>query len=313
MAEGLLVIFILASHLFVSGVLSGSILTIENKCDQTIWPVIFSWQSNLSTSGFALRAGEARALQAPSSWYDLILARTLCSTDTTGNFSCATGDCQSGNVKCLWSYGWSAVTYVYFRIGDGGVNSYTISVEYGYNLPLTVIPSHSSEQCRVKHSSGSETCFAAGCMVDLNKTCPNDLDLFTGGKQIGCISSCLKYGTREICCSHDFKSKQKCKPTMYTRNFERDCPLAYSYLFNDNNSTLTCPDSTDFVVTFCPSSVPNITSEEHNKNSMAPLAGPKHNSLRKFKPILGSAALAVFIIIIVVIVVMVKAKNARKK
>ncbi|ESQ55582.1 hypothetical protein EUTSA_v10024677mg [Eutrema salsugineum] len=297
MAERLLVMFILASHLFVSGVFSGSILTIENKCDQTIWSVIFSWQSNLSTSGFALRAGEARVLQARSSWYGLISARTLCSTDTTGNFSCATGDCQSGNMDCPGAYDWSAVTYVYFRIGDGGVSSYTISVEYGYNLPLKVVPSKSSR-----------TCIAAGCMVDLNKTCPDDLDLFTDGKQIGCISACRKYNTREICCTHDFKSKQKCKPTIYTRNFERDCPLAYSYAYNDNNSTLTCPDSTDFVVTFCPSSVPNNT-----RNSMAPLAGRKHNSLRKFKPILGGSAALAVLIIIVATVVMVRAKNAKRK
>ena len=231
-----------------AGVLSGSILTIENKCNQTVWPVIFSYDSNLSTTGFVLRSGEARVLQAPSSWYGLISARTLCSTNSSGYFSCATGDCESGFIECPGSYPWSAVTYVYFRIDHGGVSSYRITVEHGYNLPLLVVP-----------SQPSQTCISAGCLVDLNKTCPEDLGFFTGGKQIGCISACKKYNTKEICCTNDFRSKQRCKRTMYTKNFEQACPLAYSYAFEDNNSTIRCPNSTDFVVTFCPSSIPNST------------------------------------------------------
>ncbi|KAF3590592.1 hypothetical protein DY000_02026836 [Brassica cretica] len=213
MAKKLLLIVLLASHLFVSRVLSGSILTIENNCNQTVWPVIFSYDSNLSTTGFPLRSGEARILQAPSSWFGLISARTLCSTNSSGSFSCATGDCESGIIECPGTYKWSAVTYVYFRIDNGGVNSYTINVERGYNLPLLVVP-----------SQPSQTCITAGCLVDLNKTCPEDLGLFTGGKQIGCSSACQKYDTKEICCTHDFRSKQRCKTTMYTHNFEQALP-----------------------------------------------------------------------------------------
>ncbi|CAN7118788.1 unnamed protein product [Brassica rapa subsp. narinosa] len=297
MAKKLVLIVLLASHLFVSGVLSGSILTIENKCNQTVWPVIFSYDSNLSTTGFVLRSGEARVLQAPSSWYGLISARTLCSTNSSGYFSCATGDCESGFIECPGSYSWSAVTYVYFRMDHGGVSSYTITVEHGYNLPLVVVP-----------SQPSQTCISAGCLVDLNKTCPEDLGFFTGGKQIGCISACRKYNTKEICCTNDFRSKQRCERTMYTKNFEQACPLTYSYAFEDNNSTMTCPKSTDFVLTFCPSSIPNNT-----RSSMSPFAGPKNNSKGKLKPILGGSSALAVLIIAVAVVVMVRAKNARRK
>lgn len=235
-----------------AGVLSGSsILTIENKCNQTVWPVIFSWKSNLSTTGFVLRSGETRTLHAPSSWYGLISARTLCSTNSTGYFSCATGDCESGIIECPGTYGWSVVTYVYFRIDLDGVSSYTITVEHGYNLPLVVVP-----------SQPSHTCISAGCLVDLNKTCPEDLGLFMGRKQIGCISACNKYETKEICCTNDFRSKQRCERTMYSQNFEQACPHAYSYAFEDHNSTVTCPKSTDFNVTFCPSFIPNNTRSD---------------------------------------------------
>ncbi|CAA7042784.1 unnamed protein product [Microthlaspi erraticum] len=249
MAERLPIIFLLASYLFVSGVLSKSILTIENKCNYTVWPVIYSWQSQLSTTGFTLRTGETRTLQAPSSWYGLISGRTLCSNDSTGNLSCVTGDCESGKIECPGRYGWSKVTYVYFRIDYGGINSHFISLEYGYNLPIMVVPSQSSP-----------TCFSSGCMVDLNSTCPDDLKLFGGGDQIGCSSACRQNKTPENCCTNYFQSKQNCKPTMYSQNFERACPHAYTYPYGDNNSTFTCTNSTNYVITFCPSSIPNTTS-----------------------------------------------------
>ncbi|CAA7042792.1 unnamed protein product [Microthlaspi erraticum] len=283
MAERLPVIFLLASHLFVSGVLSMSILTIENKCNHTVWPVIYSWQSQLSTTGFTLGKGEARASQAPSSWFGLISGRTLCSNDSKGNFSCVTGDCGSSNIECPGSYSWSNVTYVYFRIDYGGSNSHTISLEYGYNLPVLVVPSESSQAC-----------FSSGCIVDLNKTCPDDLKVFDGAKPISCSSACRGSATPENCCTGFFKSKQNCKPTMYSQSFERACPYAYSYPYNDNNSTFTCTNSTNYVITFCPSSIPSIPRSV--------TAGGKR----------GVAALAV-LIITVAIALMVRANNAKRK
>ncbi|XP_010434558.1 PREDICTED: thaumatin-like protein 1b [Camelina sativa] len=250
MAERLPMIFLLALHLLVSGVFSMSVLTIENKCSHTVWPVIFSWNvdSQVSPTGFALRRGEARAIQAPSSWYGLISGRTLCSTDSTGKFSCATGDCESGKIECPGSYSWAPVTYVYFRIDNGGINSYTISVEYGYNLPVMVVP-----------SQRSRTCISAGCDVELNKTCPKDLMIMSRGTPVACSSTCMESNTPETCCTRDFKSKQNCKPTVYTQNFERACPLAHVYAYDDNNSTVTCLNSTDYVITFCPFPNPNKT------------------------------------------------------
>ncbi|XP_010412987.2 PREDICTED: LEAF RUST 10 DISEASE-RESISTANCE LOCUS RECEPTOR-LIKE PROTEIN KINASE-like 2.4 isoform X1 [Camelina sativa] len=296
MTERLPLILLLALHLFVSGVFSTSIITLENKCNKTIWPVIFSWRSQVSTTGFTLKSGEARAIQAPSSWYGLISARTLCSNDSAGNFTCATGDCESGGVECPGAYSWSPVTYLLFRIDDGGINSYTISLEYGYNLPLKVVPS-------------IPTCISSGCMVDLSKTCPNDLKKFVGRDIVACNSACREDNSQENCCTRYFNSKQTCKPTQYVENFDRACPFAYSYAFNDNNSTFTCTNSTDYVITFCPSSIPNTT-----RSSMAPLpAEPKHNSQGMLNTILGVAAALAVLIIIVVIVVVVRAKNAKRK
>lgn len=228
-----------------------SILTIENKCHYTVWPVIYSWNSQVSTTGFTLKKGESRDIRAPSSWYGIISGRTLCSAaHSTGKFWCATGDCESGKIECPnEDYGWSPVTYAYFRIDHNGYDTYTISVEYGYNLPLMIVPT-------TKSTSG--TCITTSCVVDLNKTCPKDLVKFSREKPIACSSSCQESDdTPEICCTNEYKSKENCKPTMYTKNFGSACPLAYVYAYDDNNSTFTCPNSTDYVITFCPSSISN--------------------------------------------------------
>ncbi|CAN7132338.1 unnamed protein product [Brassica rapa subsp. narinosa] len=292
-------IFLLALHLFVSGVLSGSIITIENKCDQTVWPVIFSWESQISNTGFTLRRGESRDLQAPSSWYGLISGRTLCSNESTGNFSCATGDCKSNKIECPGSYDWSSVTYIYFRIDYSGTNSYFISLEYGYNLPVMVVPSQSSP-----------TCFSSACRVDLTKTCPGNLIKYDGIRPIACSSACEESKTHETCCTHYFNSRQNCKPTPYSQNFERACPLAYTYRHSNTNSTFTCPNTTDYVITFCPSSIPNTT------RSSAPLdggGGGEHNSVQILQLIIGGLAALAVISIIVAIMAILKAKNAKIK
>ncbi|GMN39267.1 hypothetical protein TIFTF001_008493 [Ficus carica] len=38
----------------------------------------------------------------------------------------------------------------------------------------------------------------------------------------------------------DFNNPETCPPTEYSRIFEEKCPLAYSYAYDDKNSTFTC-------------------------------------------------------------------------
>ena len=109
-----------------------------------------------------------------------------------------------------------------------------------------VVPSHSSP-----------TCFSSGCMVGLNKTCPNKLMIYDGIIPIACSSACKESSTHENCWTNYFGSRQTWKATLYSQNFERACPLAYSYPYSDSNSTFTCPNTTNYVITFCPSSIPN--------------------------------------------------------
>jgi len=73
---------------------------IENKCDYTVWPGVLSVTVWLSTTGFELKKGQSRVINVPLSWTGRFWGRSLCSTSSTGNFFCATGDCGSGKIEC---------------------------------------------------------------------------------------------------------------------------------------------------------------------------------------------------------------------
>jgi hypothetical protein len=66
----------------------------------TVWPGILSNAGvpAMSTTGFALQKGESKTITAPASWGGRFWGRTHCSQDSTGKFSCVTGDCGSGKI-----------------------------------------------------------------------------------------------------------------------------------------------------------------------------------------------------------------------
>lgn len=277
MADGLLLIFLLVSYFFVLGGTDVSIIsretflvwwifliivncfvlkivgvtsrnfTIENKCDDTIWPGIFSSPGfSLSTTGFILKKGEARVINMPSPWRGRFWGRSLCATNSTGGFSCATGDCGSGKIECS-AAGMLPVTLAEFSIGNSAQDFYDVSVVDGYNLPLGVVPLHPQR--------GRE-CSSVGCVVDLNKTCPPELKV--GREQpIACMSACQKFKDPVFCCTNT--TREECQPTLYSKSFKSECPLAYSYPLDDTTSTFTCPNSPNYVITFCPSTLSNTT------------------------------------------------------
>ncbi|KAL0751550.1 hypothetical protein Bca101_033553 [Brassica carinata] len=140
MSKILSLFFIIASHLFVSGVTSKNI-TIENKCDYTVWPGFSNSFNDFGTTGFALEKGESRVILASPFGSGAIWGRTLCSRNSTGKFSCATGDCGSGETEC-GKYGQSPrnTTLAEFETNNGTVDLYRVNVVYGFNLPLLACP-----------------------------------------------------------------------------------------------------------------------------------------------------------------------------
>ncbi|KAK6938963.1 Thaumatin family [Dillenia turbinata] len=238
-------------HLFLTGVDSAT-FTIANKCDYAVWPGLLSGAgtSPLSTTGFALQKGESKTLSAPSNWSGRIWGRTFCTQDSSGKFSCLTGDCGSGKVECSGSGAAPPATLAEFTLdGSGGLDYYDVSLVDGYNLPMMVV---------AQGGSGGN-CSSTGCVVDLNESCPTELRVTsTSGERVACKSACEAFGSPQYCCSGAYGGPDTCNPTSYSQLFKSACPRAYSYAYDDKTSTFTCA-SADYVITFCPS--PNTSQK----------------------------------------------------
>ncbi|CAA7017133.1 unnamed protein product [Microthlaspi erraticum] len=345
MADGLLLILFLVSYLFVSGVSSRN-FTIENNCNHTVWPAIRSTGSSpLSTTGFSLKRGEARVIEAPSGWTGRFWGRTFCSENSTGGLSCATGDCDSRKVKCS-GFGKPPVTLAEFSLDvRGGPDYYDVSLVDGYNLPIVIAP------------QGDKTCSTVGCVNDLKTMCPNELRVKGNTSKmqpiIACMSACQTFRLPKYCCG-TYSATEKCPPTTYSPVFKRACPRAYSYAYDDYSSSLfTCRNQPSYVITFCPSTTFSTTNisvaqsplpvaqppyifpvapspfpvvhppfpAQKNNGTLEPpsesqptkeaTTEQKKKSSWKLKLILGISA-SLFVMIILMVAVIVRAKKARK-
>ncbi|XP_022981306.1 thaumatin-like protein 1 [Cucurbita maxima] len=252
---------LLTFHILISGVLSTT-FSIVNKCDYTVWPGILSnaGVSPLPTTGFVLAAGESQTISAPASWGGRFWGRTHCSQDSTGKFSCLTGDCGSDKVECSGNGAKPPATLAEFTLdGAGGLDFFDVSLVDGYNIPMLVVP----------QGGTGEKCASTGCVVDLNGACPSELKLTSvdDGKSIACKSACEAFNQPQFCCSGAYATPDTCNPSPYSQAFKNACPRAYSYAYDDLTSTFTCLNA-DYIITFCPS--PNTSqksTETHNTNT----------------------------------------------
>lgn len=196
-------------------------ITVENVCDYTVWPGIYNSDStvSLNTTGFDLKKGESRVIDAPKSWEGRFWCKSLCSTNSVR----------------------SPATLVDFSFNKyNGQDLYDVSLVEGYNLPLVVVP------------VGLRSCNSTGCVLNLNKTCPSELKVGREHQPVGCMSDCqnqkpFKYYTRrKITCVS--KSDEI---------FKRECPLAN--VDGDATRLFTCSNPHGYVITFCPSTIPYTT------------------------------------------------------
>ncbi len=246
-------------QIFIQGLNSAATFTLQNKCDYTVWPGILSNAgiAPLSTTGFALQKGESKEIKVPSSWGGRFWGRTHCGEDSTGKFTCVTGDCGSGKLECVGGGAAPPATLAEFTLdGSGGMDFFDVSLVDGYNLPMVVVPQGGS----------GPNCTNTGCVVDLNGACPSDLRVTsTGGEGVACKSACEAFGDAQYCCSGAYGSPDTCKPSTYSQIFKTACPRAYSYAYDDKTSTFTCAGA-DYLIQFCPSPNTSKKSSEGGPN-----------------------------------------------
>ncbi|XVF63677.1 hypothetical protein PTKIN_Ptkin09bG0105700 [Pterospermum kingtungense] len=249
---------LILSHSFISGV-QATTFTMVNKCNYVVWPGILSNAGvpTLSTTGFTLQSGETKTITAPTSWGGRFWGRTHCSQDSTGKFSCLTGDCGSGKLECSGNGAAPPATLAEFTLdGAGGLDFFDVSLVDGYNIPMMVVPQGGTGQ----------NCTNTGCVVDLNGSCPSELKVMsTDGKDgVACKSACEAFKQPQYCCSGAYGTPDTCKPSSYSVIFKTACPRAYSYAYDDKTSTFTCANA-DYTITFCPS--PNTSQKSSQEQA----------------------------------------------
>nr|GEX42350.1 G-type lectin S-receptor-like serine/threonine-protein kinase At1g67520 [Tanacetum cinerariifolium] len=192
---------------------SGTKITIVNDCGFTVWPGISS-SPVLNVTGFELANGTSQDFQVPGNWSGSIWGRTGCTFDGSGHGSCVTGDC-GGEMECNGRNYTKPVTIAELSVTKD-YESYHVSIQNGFNIPMTVEPSPGDLNCQI-----------SGCVNDLNRRCPSELKLEGGGGCRSCQGSCANLE--------------------YSRLFEWACPRA----IYDN--AYWCWDA-DYTVRFCPPS-----------------------------------------------------------
>ncbi|KAK9931227.1 hypothetical protein M0R45_018513 [Rubus argutus] len=115
----------LLSLLVVTVVISGAqsaTFTFTNNCPFTVWPGTETGGggAQLSTTGFELASGASLSVDVPAPWSGRFWGRTQCSADASGKFTCASGDCGSGQVACNGAGGIPPASLVELTLAANG-------------------------------------------------------------------------------------------------------------------------------------------------------------------------------------------------
>ena len=67
-----------------------------------------------------------------------------------------------------------------------------------------------------------------------------------------CLSACAKYNQDNYCCTGSYDGPSSCGSNYYSKAAKNVCPDAYSYAYDDQDSTFIIPQGGGFQVIFCP-------------------------------------------------------------
>jgi hypothetical protein len=167
--------------------------------------------------------------------------RTGC-TESGDTLTCATGNCGDDLADCYGYSGNNATLWEESLAPQNGVDNYDASLASGYNVPITVVPKEKGTSCP-----------DAGCVSDLLKTCPPDLQYPGSGTTEGCTQAnlfCLDNPENPICTAPNNQNFYNCNYAGQTDQLAENINLESS-----NAGTPVC-----FAASDCPVKNPPYVS-----------------------------------------------------
>ncbi|KAI9360958.1 thaumatin [Pilaira anomala] len=203
---------------------------IVNNCKKTIQLGQLSNNQDADDTTVSIHAGGTKQYTFNGNWSGRFWARQGC----TGSA------CQVAGAA------FPASLAEFTFLAADGKDFYDISFVDGYNLPVSITPTKSTEELDPQNPYW---CGAPAC-GDM-PTCPKELQLKVDGIYVGCLSACSKFGNPEYCCSGAFGTPDKCPINKYAAVLKDECPDAYSFAYDDEKSLYQCRSSA-YTVTWCP-------------------------------------------------------------
>ncbi|XP_011092587.1 G-type lectin S-receptor-like serine/threonine-protein kinase At1g11330 isoform X1 [Sesamum indicum] len=301
------ILFLILINSSKAGIYCSAAFTFVNKCEFTVWPGIFSNRGTLPTSGFSLETGGSKIINASSSWGGRLWGRTNCGNDSSGKFSCITGDCGTGKLECDGGRTVPTVTLAEFQLDTvPRTDFYDVSLVFGYNLPILVTPQGGS----------GDSCVETGCVADVNGACPSELRVTSvGGEGVACKSACQAFLEDQYCCRGANNTPDTCKPTQYSQVFKSACPQAFSYTYDDANTTFSCTGAADYTITFCPfSNASQPSSRGSPPSTSSPGSTSSSKGMKKnTKIILLVVSAVVLVILAMALCIMRRIKQGKRE
>ncbi|CAH1118896.1 unnamed protein product [Phaedon cochleariae] len=221
-------------------------LEVTNEEIGLIWVGIKSepGKAVVENGGFELQSTETKILNVPDNWAGRLWARTWCDP---GSKHCLTGDCGN-KLKCGRRGGAPPATTVEISLkAHRGVDYYDVTLVDGFNIGASVQPENGVG------NGGNLSCKPASCMHEFKRDCPTELRLNSPHGVLGCKSPCQTFKTDEYCCRGVHKTPSTCKSDTwendYAAMFKKECPDAFSYIFDKDDKTFTCR-ADHYIITF---------------------------------------------------------------
>lgn len=194
---------------------------LENKCGFPVWPVMAdSMAPSLNTTKKALavlQSGKVYKMDVDPFWSGSIWGMVGCVEKK-----------PCDNLSNMYA------TKATFELlgGIAKPDTFSVTLENGYNLPISVVPQSSKSDSKWKY------CASMGCTVNAENLCPKSLQVKRegrGGVFTACKGRCDGY---------------LCSPPEFSASFRKACPRAFPF----SDSAAICPPSTlSYTLTFCPS------------------------------------------------------------